>query len=234
MAHWYKQAIEHARRCPQAQEYHNKDEDLLAKGMMPPNPKAFCEHINVFDCSKVTDGASALLVCSEEGLARIGVSRKKVALVVGLGQSEADLTAPPRDQTALSTTKNAVDKALAMAGLGVKDLGLVELHDCFSITGLLSLEALGVVGPGEAADYVSEGRSLHDGELPTNCSGGLCGFGHPTGGTGVRQAVDIMRQVTGQAGDYQVPLKADRPHGLMVNMGGNDITVTSMIARRAE
>ena len=79
MAEWYALAVENARNNPKAQEHHNADADLRATGMTPPNAKAFMEHINVFDCSKVTDGASALILASEEGLKRLGVSKDKAA-----------------------------------------------------------------------------------------------------------------------------------------------------------
>ncbi|MBI4872340.1 MAG: 3-ketoacyl-CoA thiolase [Candidatus Riflebacteria bacterium] len=233
MAHWYAQAIEHARRCPQAQEHHNENKDLLAAGLTPPNAAAFVEALNFFDCSKVSDGASAILVCSEEGLGRIGIGPEKAALVCGFGQSEADLTRPPRDLTELSTSRESVRKALEMAGIGVSGLGLLEVHDCFTITGLMALEAIGVVPPGEAAGFVTAGRSKLGGELPTNCSGGLIGFGHATGATGVRQAVDLLAQLTGQAGGCQAKVSAERPYGLMISMGGNDKTVAAMIAKRA-
>ncbi len=233
MAHWYVQAIEHARRCPQAQEYHNTNPNLFEAGMTPPNPKVFCDHLNVYDCSKVSDGASALLVCSEEGLKRIGVSKDKAAVVVGFGQSEDDLTTLPEDPCVLSTTKDAVRKAYETAGLTIKDIGVLEVHDCFTITGLLALEAVGLVEPGEAPDYVAEKKSRIDGEMPTNCSGGLIGFGHFTGGTGVRQGVDIMWQVTGQAKDWQARMDPNRPFGMMISMGGNDKTVSAMIVKKA-
>lgn len=234
MAHWYARSIEHARRCPEAQEHFNKDADLVGKGLTPPNPKTFLPHLNLYDCSKVSDCAAALLVCSAEGLERLGIPRSKAARVVGFGQSEADLTRPPADPAALATTRVSASKALEMAGIGLKELGVLELHDCFSITGLLSIEALGLAGPGEGAAYVAAGKTRFDGEMPTNCSGGLCGFGHPTGGSGVRMAVHLMQQVTGQAGPYQVGLPKERPYGLMVSMGGNDITVSAMIIRRAD
>ncbi len=68
MARWYERAVLNARECPKAQEHHNSTEDLFAAGMTPPNPKTFCEHINFYDCSKVSDGASAVILASEEGL----------------------------------------------------------------------------------------------------------------------------------------------------------------------
>jgi len=234
MAHWFANAITNARRCPTAQEHHNKVEDLVELGMTPPNPKVFCEHISVFDCSKVSDAGSGLITCSEEGLKKLGIPKEQAVLVEGVGQTEADLCAPPPDQTALTNMAKSVAAAYEMAGVGPQDLAFGEVHDCFSINGLLACEAMQLVKQGEAADFVAEGNVRHDGTIPLNTSGGLIGWGHPTGGTGVRQAVDMVLQLTGKAGTFQVEVKPERPHGLLINMGGNDITVTTLIARRAE
>ncbi|MCK4404846.1 MAG: 3-ketoacyl-CoA thiolase, partial [candidate division Zixibacteria bacterium] len=88
-------------------------------------------------------------------------------------------------------------------------------------------------GYGEAAAFVAEGKTAIDGEMPTNPTGGLIGFGHYTGGTGVRQAVDLVHQLTGKASDCQVDIKSERPYGMLISMGGNDRTVTCMIFRKA-
>jgi acetyl-CoA C-acetyltransferase/acetyl-CoA acyltransferase len=230
MARWYEQAILSARTCPEAQEYHNTVEDLFALGMTPPNPAVFVPHLNVYDCSKVSDGASALLFCSEEGLKKAGIPKSRAVRVVGWGTAVADITRPPEDLTALTTTAEAVRKAYACAGLSPKDIGVLEVHDCFTVGGLLMLEAAGFCDKGESLDFVLEGRtSPRGGELPTNARGGLIGFGHYTGGTGVRQAVDLLHLLTGTAGDSQVQVDPRRPYGLMISMGGNDRTVTAMI-----
>ncbi len=233
MAYWYQQAILNARKNPKAQEYHNSIGDLLAAGMTPPNPKAFCDHINVYDCSKVSDGASALIVASAEGLDKIGVPKSKAVELVGFGVAVADLTKPPPDQTKMTTVAEAVKKAYAMAGVGPNDIGLAEVHDCFTIGGILEVEAAGFAAYGEGPDFVLSGKARPDGEIPINATGGLVGFGHYTGGTGVRQAVDLVHQLTGQAGDCQVSVPADRSYGLMISMGGNDKTVVSCIFRAA-
>ncbi len=233
MAHWYEQAIKNARKNPNAQEYHNKTDDLFQMGMTPPNPKVFVEHLNVFDCSKVTDGASALIVASEEGLKKLGIDKKEAIEMIGWGISVEDLKQTPPDLTKLITTQKAVEKAYQSSGLKPTDIGFIEVHDCFTVTALLALEAACIVKEGEAAGYVSEGKTSMDGELPVNATGGLIGFGHPTGGTGVRQAADIWQQLTGKAGDCQLKIKSQKPYGLMINMGGDDKTVVSFIFKPA-
>lgn len=233
MGRWYEQAILNARTCPHAQEYHNKDKDPFASHQaMQPNPRSFCDHINFYDCSKVSDAAAALLIASEEGLAKAGKKASDAVELVGLGHSVGDLTVPPEDQTVLDTSRHAVSQALAMAEIDISKVGVIEVHDCFTMTGILSVEAIGLAGHGEGAAYVISGKTRRDGETPVNATGGLIGWGHPTGGSGVRMAVDLVKQLTGTAGDSQVKLSGDRPYGLMLSMGGNDKSVVSCVVRR--
>ena len=232
MARWYERAILNARQCPKAQEYHNSTEDLHATGMTPCNANAFCGHINVYDCSKVSDGASAVIFASEDGLEKLGVNTKDAVELVGYGQVVADVSKDPEDLTRLTTTARAVKQAMEMAGVTMRDIGMLEVHDCFTIGGLLSLEAAGFCGHGESPDFVIEGRTAPDGEVPTNLSGGLIGYGHYTGGTGVRQAADIAMQLTGKPDGQKIEIAPDRPYGLLISMGGNDRTVVSCVFRR--
>jgi acetyl-CoA C-acetyltransferase len=233
MAEWYALSVENARRNPKAQEHHNADPDLRATGLTTPSAKSFLEHLNVFDCSKVTDGASAVILASEEGLAKLGVKKEKAAQIVGIGCCEDDLTKDPPDLCQLTTTAAAAQAALQSAGIDRKQVGLLEVHDCFTISGLLALEAVGLAAPGKAAAYLLDGKTRADGECPTNLTGGLCGFGHPTGATGVRQVADLTLQLTGQAGECQARLTDARPYGLSINMGGNDKTLVSFVMARA-
>lgn len=228
MATWYKQAIENARKNPKAQEYRNTTQDLYGLALMPPDPTVFVPNLNLYDCSKVSDGASALLILSEEGLKACGIAKEDSLEIVGLGEAEADITSPPGKLTELSTTKTAVMKALASAGVTMADIGWLEIHDCFSITALLTVEALGLAEAGKAPNYILDGHMQSDGSLPTNLSGGLMGFGHPTGGTGVRQLVDLLLQLTGKAENQ---IQSNKPYGMMVSMGGNDKTVTCLIVK---
>ncbi|MBP7867959.1 MAG: 3-ketoacyl-CoA thiolase [Acidobacteria bacterium] len=230
MARWYVNAIENARLNPLAQEYHNKAENLEALGMAPPDAAVFTEHLNFFDCSKVSDGAAAILVCSREGWERLGLTRDDVVEVTGLGQVESNLTAPPPDLAELATSRRAAASALDMGGVGIGDVGVFEVHDCFTISGILSVEALGLAAPGEGPDLVLAGETALKGSHPVNTGGGLVGYGHPTGASGVRMAVDLWKQLTGRAGDFQVHPRKE--YGLMVSMGGNDKTVVSVLVRK--
>lgn len=234
MAQWYINAIENARLCPTAQEYHNASDDLLGCGMMNPNPRGFVDSLNVFDCSKVSDGASAIAVVSEEGLRRIGIPKSEAIEVVGMGQAEDDITKPPDDPTVLATTREAVRKALESAGITKEQVGTVECHDCFTIAGILAIEAIGFAPHGGGAEFVLQGHTKRTGKVPFNTTGGLVGWGHPTGATGVHQAVTIWEQLTGKAGNSQIPVTAERPYGLTINMGGDDKSLVSVVYKRAE
>ena len=231
-ARWYRNAIENARLCPTAQEFDNKTADLETQGLMEPSPRSFTDHLNVFDCSKVSDGASAIAIVSEEGLTRCGVSVSDAVEVVGIGHAADDITALPEDLTRLTTVAHAVKQALASAGITPADLATVETHDCFTIAGLLGLEAIGLAPEGKGADFVLEGHTARDGKIPVNTTGGLIGWGHPTGATGVHQAVTIWEQLTGKAGNSQINIPADRPYGLTVNMGGDDRTVVAIVFKK--
>lgn len=216
LAKWYENAIVNARKYPLAQEYHNTNPELIKAGMTPPNPEQFLPYLNLFDCSKVTDGASSLIIASEEGLKKLGIPKEKAVEIIALGEAEGDITQEAEDPTVLTQTKKASQEALQQAGLKPEELGMLEVHDCFSITGLLMLEAIGLAKPGQGADLVLEGTSL-----PINATGGLIGFGHPTGASGVRMLADLQRGLAGKNG-----------YGMMVSMGGDDKTVTAVIVKR--
>lgn len=229
MAKWYEQSIQNARKNPKAQEYQNTTNDLMALGMTKPDPDKFIPYLNLYDCSKVSDGASSIIIASEEGLKKCGLDKSQAVEIIGLGEAQDDITRSPADLTVLSTNALAASKALGQAGITKEQLGIIELHDCFTITALLAIEAIGYAKKGQAAQYVLDGYTSLEGEYPMNLSGGLGGFGHPTGATGVRQLVDLLHQFTGQAAN---PITLKKDFGMMLSMGGNDKTVTAVIVKR--
>ena len=201
---------------------------------MKPNGKSFVDHLNIFDCSKVSDGASAIAIVSEEGLKRIGVDKKDAVEIVGWAQLTRNITNDPPNPVELTTIKKTVAKALANAGITIDQVGTIETHDCFSIAGILGMEAIGLAAPGKGAEFVAEGNTSRTGKVPVNTTGGLIGWGHPTGATGVHQAVTIWQQLTGKAGAAQINMTSERPYGLTINMGGDDVTVVAIVYKRAE
>ena len=233
MRRWFRNAVENARLCPTAQEYENKVEDLDALyDNMKINGKTFVDNLNVLDCSKVSDAGSAIAIVSEEGLERIGIPKEQAVEVISFAQMERNLTNDPPDLTEVTAIKKAIKQALDSAGITINDLGTIELHDCFSIAGVLAVEALGFAEPGKGAGFIAAGHTARDGKIPINTTGGLIGWGHPTGGTGVHQAVTIWEQLTGNAGEAQINISEDRPYGMTINMGGDDVTVVAIVYKR--
>jgi acetyl-CoA acetyltransferase len=232
-ARWYRNAIENARLCPTAQEFHNANPDPEGTNLkMEPNGNFFVDNLNVLDCSKVSDGASAIAIFSEEGLAKCGINKKDAVEIVGFATSERDITKDPEDLTVMETIKDAAHKALANAGITINDLATIETHDCFTIAGVLAVEALGFAAHGEGADFIAEGNTARDGKIPMNTTGGLIGWGHPTGGTGVHQAVTCWEQLTGKTGDAQIIIPDEKPYALSINMGGDDVSVVAIVYRK--
>ena len=144
-----------------------------------------------------------------------------------------DLEAPARDDfdlLRLSTTEEAALQAYRDAGVSAEEIGVAEVHDCFSIAELLMTEALGFAPPGGGARLAVSGATAIGGRIPVNPGGGLIGSGHPVGATGVKQAVEVFRQLLGRAGGHQVD---PRPRlGLTANMGGDDRTAVVAVYRR--
>jgi len=165
------------------------------------------------DCSLVSDGAAAVVLAD---LPTALAMRKAVAFRAA-EQVNDFLPVSKRDILAFDGPALAWKRALAAARLGLDDLDLVETHDCFTIAELIEYEAMGLTAPGEGARAILEGWTEKDGRLPINPSGGLKSKGHPVGATGVSMHVLASMQVTGQAGDMQIP--DARLAGIM-NMGG--------------
>jgi acetyl-CoA acetyltransferase len=233
MGRWFRNAIENARLCPTAQEYENKVENLDELYMkMKPNGNSFVDNLSVLDCSKVSDGASAIIICSEEGLERIGIPNSEAVEIIGWGHKVRNITEDPPNPTEVITIGKAAKEAMASAGIGLKEIGTIETHDCFSIAGVLAVEALGFAEQGKGAGFIAEGNTARNGRIPMNTTGGLIGWGHPTGATGVHMAVTMWEQLTGKAGAAQIKIPEDRPYGLSINMGGDDVTVVSLAYKR--
>jgi acetyl-CoA C-acetyltransferase len=108
-------------------------------------------------------------------------------------------------------------RALAQAGVALTDLSFAEVHDCFTIAELIEYEAMGLTAPGDGARAIHEGWTEKGGRLPVNPSGGLKAKGHPIGATGVSMHALAAMQLTGQAGEMQIP--GARLAGIF-NMGG--------------
>lgn len=164
------------------------------------------------DCSPVSDGAAAVVLSTSPGAAATSPVR-----LSGFGQANDFFPAERRDPTAFNATRASWQRALGMAGATLEDLDFAEVHDCFTIAELLMYEAMGLTDPGKGTRAVEEGWVFKDGKLPINVSGGLKAKGHPVGATGVSQHVLAAMQLTGTAGDMQLPSPR---RAAVQNMGG--------------
>ena len=127
----------------------------------------------------------------------------------------------------LPHVRSTLTSAWKRAGVsGSEDIDVIETHDCFTTSEYMAIDHFGITKPGESWKAVEEGWLEIDGKHPINPSGGLIGAGHPVGATGVRQLLDGHRQVTGQAGDYQVE---GAKNFQTLNIGGSGTTSCSFI-----
>ena len=179
----------------------------------------------VSDCSQVTDGATVVVLASERFVQDHGI--QNVPVVKGYGHRTAPMVfekkmADAKDsEYILPWTRQAVLDAYRRSGLTVDDIDFFETHDCFTSSEYVAISAFGLTAPGNEYEAVESGLIAFDGNKPINPSGGLIGCGHPVGASGARMFLDLYKQVSGKAGNYQVK-KAD--NGLMLNIGGSATT----------
>jgi acetyl-CoA C-acetyltransferase len=197
---------------PHAQ-YHLKVsvEDVLASTMV-------ADPLRLLDCSPVTDGAAAMVLTTVERARELAGDRP-VVKVTGSGLATDAITLANReDLSELRAVRKAAERAYDMAGRKPKDLHVVEVHDCFTIAEVMATEAIGLFERGEGGPAAEKGLTSLQGKIPVNTSGGLKSKGHPVGATGVAQAIEIVSQLRGEAGNRQVE---GAKVGLAQNMGGS-------------
>jgi acetyl-CoA C-acetyltransferase len=167
--------------------------------------------------SPITDGAAAVILCPME-MAKKFTKHPAVA-IIGSGHATDTIALHSReDMTYLKATELAAKQALKMAGKTVKDVDVIEVHDCFTIAEICVLEALGVCEVGKGGTMAESGESALGGKIPVNLSGGLKSKGHPVGATGVAQIMELTLQLRGEAGARQ---SKGAKVGLAQNMGGS-------------
>jgi len=182
----------------------------------------------LYDCCPISDGASCVLLVGEE------IAKKFTddpLYVVGIGQGSGKGLHAKEDLTYFEATRHAAQEAYELSGFKPEDVQIAEVHDCFSIAEIIHLEDLGFFKPGEGYKAVEEGLTRLDGPKPINTSGGLKCKGHPVGATGTGQLVEIWKQLRGEAGKRQVPIK-DLRIGATHSLGGTGGTCTFTILER--
>ncbi len=163
--------------------------------------------LHLLECSGTGDGAAALILSSEKGDVKI-LSSQIATDTFRISERE--------DPLVLNGTVKAARDAYVYSGISPGDVNIIEIHDAFSITGILSLEDLGFAEKGEGVKLLKDGKLELNGDLPANTFGGLKARGHPVGATGVYQVAEITLQLRGEAGKNQVE---NAKIGLAQNIG---------------
>jgi len=155
--------------------------------------------LKTYDCSQITDGYAALILATEEGLAKLGIPKSECVQIAGWGQATDPLRKEGRDVLRPAGANRAMQAAYKMAGASPADVNVAEVHDCFSVMGAMGTEVIGKAAPGEGARYWVEGKAAPDGQCGINTSGGLIAKGHPIGATGIAMIGWSALQLRGRA-----------------------------------
>ncbi|MFH0848179.1 MAG: thiolase domain-containing protein [archaeon] len=183
--------------------------------------------LKLFDCSLISDGASALILTKPD-IARSFTDSP--VYITGSGQANDTVSLYERENfTSMRVTQLAAKKAYEMSGVRPGDVDVAEVHDCFTIAEIMAYEDLGFCPQGQGGKLIEEGETELGGLIPVNTSGGLKSKGHPIGATGTAQACEIYLQLTNQAEKRQVE---DAEIGLTSNIGGSAATGVVHIYKR--
>jgi acetyl-CoA acetyltransferase len=159
--------------------------------------------LHVLDCCLVTDGAGAVVITSAQH-AEATASGKKPVSILGYGEASTHNVISQMPDLTWTAAADSGRRALEQAGLSLAEIDIAEVYDSFTITVLLTLEALGFCKRGEAASFVAGGATAPNGELPVNTNGGGLSCLHP-GMYGLFLLIEATRQLRGECGDRQVP-----------------------------
>lgn len=191
---------------PLAHFYYKKvNMEMITKAPIIATP------LNLFDCSPVSDGAASLIVSKEKN------SDRDVEILSSQFVTDSISLTQRKNLTSFKAAKIASKKAYENSGVSPKDVDILEVHDCFTISELVALEDLGFCEAGKASELIGNGDILRDGSIPVNIDGGLKANGHPIGATGLAQIYEVVTQVRGEAGKRQVN---DVEVGMTHNIGG--------------
>jgi acetyl-CoA C-acetyltransferase len=198
------------------------------------NAPLIADPLGLFDCCGVSDGAACAIVTTPDIARGLGKTDLVTVKAVQLASSNGwETQFSEWDGSYVRNTREAARRAYAEAGLSDPraELDLTEVHDCFSVTELVTMEDLGLSAEGRAPFDILDGAFDRDGDLPCQIDGGLKCFGHPVGASGLRMAYEIYTQLLGRAGDRQRQ-KVD--FGLTHNLGGapfNSVVAVSILGR---
>jgi acetyl-CoA C-acetyltransferase len=192
---------------------------LNARPIVPP--------LKLYDCCPLTDGAAAVILACEEKAKDL--TDRPLVYIRGAGQASLhNMTANITNWTTWESLRIAAQKAYEQAGVKPSDIDVAQTHDCFTISEIIEYEDLGFCEKGEGGLFIQEGKSDFGGQVPVNTDGGLLSCGHPFGATGIRQGIEIMKQLQGRA----VRQVEEARIGLTHNLSGSTATHTVVIYGR--
>lgn len=173
--------------------------------------------LKLYDSCPISDGAAAVILASEAKVKELKVETPIWVAGVGVSSDAASLSKRD-DYVGLKASVLAARKAYRMAGVEPGSFDLAEVHDCFTIAEIMAYEDLGFCPKGQGGKMVEEGQTEIGGKIPVNVDGGLKAKGHPLGATGISMLIEATKQLKGEAGNRQVPLK--NYTALIHNVGG--------------
>ncbi|SDH24937.1 Acetyl-CoA acetyltransferase [Alteribacillus persepolensis] len=189
-------------------------EDVLESPMIS-------EPLHLLDCCLITDGGGAVVIASKEAAQ---AAKKKPVWILGHGETHTHNSVTHMDDLTVTGAKQSGKQAMGMAGVTHNDIDVVEVYDSFTITVLLTLEALGFCKPGEGGDFVSGQRTAPGGSFPLNTNGGGLSYCHP-GMFGIFLIIEAVRQLRGECEDRQV----EDANIALVNGTGGTLSSTSTL-----
>jgi acetyl-CoA acetyltransferase len=197
-------------------------DDVLASPMI-------CEPLRKLDCCLVTDGGGAVVVAAEDRWPDV---RTRPVVVLGHGEATTHSSIANMPDLTMTGAAQSGPAAMQMAGVGPDDFDLLEIYDSFTITVLLTLESLGLCKPGEAAEFVRDGRTAPGGELPMNTDGGGLSYTHP-GMYGIFLLIEATRQLRHDYADDPRRQVADAELALVNGTGGMLSTTSTVVLGRS-
>ncbi len=164
--------------------------------------------LKLYDCCPLTDGASCIILASEEKAKQLGIDTPVWVAGIGYAGGTANLS-KRSDYLGLEASVSASQKAFKMAHVTPQQLDVAEVHDCFTIAEILAYEDVGLCRKGEGAKLIREGQTEIGGKIPVNVDGGLKAKGHPIGATGCSMIYELTKQLRQDVREKsrQVPLK---------------------------
>ena len=242
----------HARLNPLAQMRDTDMDFVTASTESQKNWRIAASPLKLYDCSQITDGGSAVVLCSERFMdklahrtARPGSPSPGTPAVTlrGWGHATDCLALEKKDVPHFPPARKALATALEKAGIHdpKKELHGIEVHDCFSVSEVIAYEIIGLADPGQGNTLLHSGATMLPSvrarileadapappfSIPVNSGGGLMADGHPVGATGVRQVLDAYQQLTGQSGERQIE---GAKRFLTYNVGGSMTTTVAMV-----